>query len=299
MDLDLKIARLVFPDGRQLQAGSGRLALDNGRLKANALQATLGGANVKLDGSINDPQNVAGLDLKVALQGGELAELFKFFGKSIPPAGPYQGRAQVHGSLDAIGMTEIDTTAGRPGQSVRATGQIEDAIELARDPACDHGEHQRQRGRRPPVRRRAAAPARIARHGTPYRTARRIRVRRSQARAGTHVGAGARRLRARRAASARDGESQRIAGGSLRVAAGADQARRDEPAARGRCRRGRPLRPRGAPRPACVRPGERQRAARGGRRRVEAVHSCGGRRERNAGRQDQRPADTGGNRPAW
>ena len=128
VDLDLKIGRLVFPDGRQLQSGSGRLALDNGELRARALQATLGGANVKLDGSVADPQNLAGLDLRIALQGSELAELFKFFGRSIPPVGPYQGNAQLHGSLDAIGVSGIDATAGRPGQRLRVTGQIEDAM---------------------------------------------------------------------------------------------------------------------------------------------------------------------------
>jgi len=128
VDLDLKIGRLVLPDGRQLQNGSGRLALDNGEVKAVALRATLGGANVTLDGRIADPQNLAGLDLGVALQGSELAEFFKFFGKAIPPVGPYQGRARLHGALDAVGVSGIDASAGRPGQRLHVTGQIEDAI---------------------------------------------------------------------------------------------------------------------------------------------------------------------------
>jgi len=128
LDLDLQIGRLVFPDGRQLQSGRGRIQLDNGRLKARALQATLGGANTKLDGSVADPQSLTGLDLNVALQGSELAELFKFFGKSIPAVGAYQGHAELHGSLDALRVTAIDATIGPPGQRLRASGQINDAL---------------------------------------------------------------------------------------------------------------------------------------------------------------------------
>ena len=127
VDLDLSIGRLVFPDGRELQSGKGRLALDNGRLKASALQATVGGANIKLDGIIADPQKLSGLNLGISLQGGELADLLKFFGKSFPPLGPYQGRAQLRGSLDALSLTAIDGTAGRPGQQLRVSGQIENA----------------------------------------------------------------------------------------------------------------------------------------------------------------------------
>ncbi len=128
VDLELQIGRLVLPDGRELQSGSGRLALDNGRLNASALQARLGGGTARLDGSVADPANLAGIELGVALQGGELAELFKFFGTSMAPMGPYQGQARLSGSLDALRLTAIDAAAGRPGQRLRASGQIDDAL---------------------------------------------------------------------------------------------------------------------------------------------------------------------------
>lgn len=41
LDLELKIGRLVLPGGRLLQAGSGRLMLERGKLSAKALQAHL------------------------------------------------------------------------------------------------------------------------------------------------------------------------------------------------------------------------------------------------------------------
>ena len=128
VDLDLQIARLVFPGGRELRSGSGRLALNNGRLQASKLKATLGGANVSLDGSVADPPNLAGIDMNVALQGNELAELLSFFGTSIPKVGNYQGQATMHGSIDALRLTAIDATAGRPGQRLRASGQIDDVL---------------------------------------------------------------------------------------------------------------------------------------------------------------------------
>jgi uncharacterized protein involved in outer membrane biogenesis len=128
LDLDLNIGRLVFAGGRELRSGSGRIAIEDGRLHAKGLQATFGGAKATFEGSVADPQNLAGLDLGIALQGGELADLFNFFEIPIRPVGPFQGRARMNGSLDALRLTEIDVQAGRSGQSVHASGHVEDVI---------------------------------------------------------------------------------------------------------------------------------------------------------------------------
>ena len=111
-----------------MRSGRGRLALEGGRLTASALNATLGGANVKLDGSIADPANMTGIDVNIALQGSEAAELSAFFGKAVAPIGPYQGQARLQGSLDALRLTAIEATAGRPGQRLRASGQVDDLL---------------------------------------------------------------------------------------------------------------------------------------------------------------------------
>jgi uncharacterized protein involved in outer membrane biogenesis len=125
-ELDLRIADGTANASQQVVQG-GQLAIKDGRLNVNALQATLGGARVTLDGSIADPRNLAGLDLGIALQGDDLAELFKFFGGSIRPIGPYAGRGRIQGSLDALRLTAIDAQAGRSGQSVHVSGQIAEA----------------------------------------------------------------------------------------------------------------------------------------------------------------------------
>lgn len=128
LDLDLNIKRLVLPDGRRIEEGSGKIALADGRLQASAVRATFGGAKVQVDGSVPDLHNADGLELKVALQGNELADLFKYFGKTIPPVGPYQGRAALHGSRTMLGLTAIEANAGRQGQSLHVSGQIEDTF---------------------------------------------------------------------------------------------------------------------------------------------------------------------------
>ena len=123
VDLDVQIGRLVLPDGRELQSGRGRLALDNGRLNATALQARLGGGTARLDGSVADPANLAGIELDVALQGGELAELFKFFGTSMAPMGPYQGQARLSGSLDALRLTRSRPPPAGQGSACAPAGR--------------------------------------------------------------------------------------------------------------------------------------------------------------------------------
>jgi len=129
LDLELKIGQLRLPSGHQLQSGSGRLRLDGGRLHADALQATLGGAKVRLDGGIADPQQLAGIDLDVSLDGSELAELLKFFGRSAAPLGAYHGRTHLSGSHAKLRASAINVAAGRAGQRLQASGQIDDVLE--------------------------------------------------------------------------------------------------------------------------------------------------------------------------
>ena len=111
-DLELAFDRLVLPSGRQLQAGSGRIALVDGHLQASALQATFAGAKLQLDGSVADPHNLAGLDLKIALQGKELAELFQWFGKPVAPLGRFHGNAELRDTAEASTTTTVDASAG-------------------------------------------------------------------------------------------------------------------------------------------------------------------------------------------
>jgi len=111
-DLELTFERLVLPSGRQLQAGSGRIALVDGHLQASAMQATFAGAKLQLDGSVADPHNLAGLDLKIALQGKELAELFQWFGKPVAPLGRFHGSAELRDTAEAPAAPTVDVDAG-------------------------------------------------------------------------------------------------------------------------------------------------------------------------------------------
>ena len=105
-NLELSFERLVLPGGRLLQAGSGHVVLVDGHLQASALQATFGGAKLQADGSLADPHNLAGLDLKVALQGKELADLLQWFGKPAAPIGRFLGSAELRDTVEAPAATK-------------------------------------------------------------------------------------------------------------------------------------------------------------------------------------------------
>lgn len=71
-----------------------------------------GGATLEVDGTIAQPMDAAGLDLKVTAKGQELAELAKLAGKSVPALGPFSVKAQVVGSMQALSVSGIDATVG-------------------------------------------------------------------------------------------------------------------------------------------------------------------------------------------
>jgi len=111
-DLELSFERLVLPSGRQLQVGSGRIALVDGHVQASAVQATFADTKLQLDGSIADPHNLSGLDLKIALQGKELAELFQWFGKPVAPVGRFRASAELRDTAETPAATGADASAG-------------------------------------------------------------------------------------------------------------------------------------------------------------------------------------------
>ena len=113
VDLDVDIARLVLPGGQELRARTGKIALLDGRLRTSALQTHFGGADVRIDGSIADPQNLAGIDLKIAVQGNELADLFTSLGNPIPRVGKYAAHAVLHESRETSATTAADARARR------------------------------------------------------------------------------------------------------------------------------------------------------------------------------------------
>ena len=111
-DLELGFERLVLPSGRQLQSGSGRFVLVGGHLQTSALQATFAGAKLQIDGNIADPHGLSGLDLKIALQGNELADLFQWFGQPVAPMGRFQGSAELRDTAAAQGAPTGDARGG-------------------------------------------------------------------------------------------------------------------------------------------------------------------------------------------
>jgi hypothetical protein len=87
------------------------------------------GATIEVEGTIAKPMEAAGLDLKVAARGQELAEVAGLAGKSVPALGPFAVTAQVTGSPQALSVSGIDASVGKAEQIlVKATGAVKDAL---------------------------------------------------------------------------------------------------------------------------------------------------------------------------
>jgi len=93
------------------------------------LSLKAGGATVEMEGAIAKPMEAAGLDIKVAAKGQELAEVARLAGKNVPALGPFAVTAQVTGSLQAPSVSGIDASVGKAEQVlVKATGAVKDAL---------------------------------------------------------------------------------------------------------------------------------------------------------------------------
>ncbi len=93
------------------------------------LSMKAGGATVEAEGTIAKPMEAMGLDLKVKAKGEELAEVAKLADKSVPALGPFTVAAQVTGSAEALSVSGIDASVGKPEQvMVKATGAVKDAL---------------------------------------------------------------------------------------------------------------------------------------------------------------------------
>lgn len=129
LDLDLRIGKLVLRDRRALTGISGHLALTRDGLAVSAGRLSAAGAQWRVQGRMADPARGAGMDFALEVRGGELADLFGFWGGRLPPLGPYQGSARALGSLEALRLTAIEAQAGRPGQArLLARGEVGNAL---------------------------------------------------------------------------------------------------------------------------------------------------------------------------
>lgn len=88
-----------------------------------------GGATIEMEGTIAKPMEAAGLDIKLAAKGQELAEVARLSGKSVPALGPFAVKAQVTGSMQSLSVSGIDASVGKVEQvQVKATGAVKDAL---------------------------------------------------------------------------------------------------------------------------------------------------------------------------
>lgn len=93
------------------------------------LSLKAGGASVEADGTIAKPMEAAGIDLKVAAKGQELADVARLADQKVPALGPFAAAARVTGSAQALSVSGIDASVGKAEQVlVKAAGAVKDAL---------------------------------------------------------------------------------------------------------------------------------------------------------------------------
>ncbi len=89
-----------------------------------ALVLKSGGTTVNLNGTVAEPMEVSGLDLKVEAKALNLAEVARLAGASIPAVGPFVLAARVAGSPSALSVTGMNASVGKSTLTGKASIRI-------------------------------------------------------------------------------------------------------------------------------------------------------------------------------
>ncbi|MBI4968264.1 MAG: AsmA family protein [Rhodospirillales bacterium] len=130
--LDIDLAAVFDKKALALagQVGAPSVLLSGSKPYPVKLALKAGGATVGVDGTIAKPMEGAGLDLKITVEAGEVADLAKLADQTIPALGPMRVALKVMGSpAQAISVSDLDASLGK-SETVRVTakGAIKDAL---------------------------------------------------------------------------------------------------------------------------------------------------------------------------
>lgn len=109
-------------------------ALHSGKPWPVQVKAALSGVNLTVDGTIADPRSVSGMDLRLTIQGDELAEIARLAGMSldgraIPAIGPFKLAARLGDGGGRWALGEIDAALGKRDIAlISAKGAIKDVL---------------------------------------------------------------------------------------------------------------------------------------------------------------------------
>lgn len=107
-------------------------ALGGGKPFPVQVKAAYRGVTATADGAIGDPFAFGGIDLKLAAQGDELADIVRLAGHKLPAIGPFKVAARLGGSGERPTLSEIDAVVGRRDAAlISAKGTIKDVTALA------------------------------------------------------------------------------------------------------------------------------------------------------------------------
>lgn len=112
----------------------GELAGVSALLSGGALAVNLGlralGASVKIDGGIERPLDVDGIDITIVTEGQSLTRLTAFAGTPVADLGAYRLAARVTGNTDAIRVTDLAVDLQAAGATIDVTGGVQNAVAL-------------------------------------------------------------------------------------------------------------------------------------------------------------------------
>lgn len=96
------------------------------------LRAAFHGNTLSVEGSIADPLAGAGADLKLAVQGDELALLARLAGHPLPPIGPFKLSGRLNETAGRLGLVDFDAALGRKDAAlISVKGTVKDVTHLA------------------------------------------------------------------------------------------------------------------------------------------------------------------------
>ena len=84
----------------------------------------------KIDGEINDPLNLQGIDVQTHLTGKDLAALMPVIGEKLPATDQFDIQGRLTGSSKQLSLKNVQAAAKRGGLQLTLNGKVQDILAL-------------------------------------------------------------------------------------------------------------------------------------------------------------------------
>ncbi len=94
------------------------------------LSGIFSNTTVKVDGAIDDPTNLTGIDLKLNASGQDLSEIGPIIGQELPKTDQFALKGRLTGSSEALSLKEAQGNASRGSLRFTVNGSVKDLLDL-------------------------------------------------------------------------------------------------------------------------------------------------------------------------